>query len=194
MAAFLVSPYVPKNAVFQEPQHGPTNTSQFELSSVPATAKGLFGLPAYLTRRDAWAGSFAELLSLDAPRTDCPMTLPAPPRGTAVLDSPTLLHTQTPSSPAAEEEQAGEEQAAERGRAAGGRRMTGGGAGPSNRDHPPPPPALQCKQHGPVHAARPDDGECSRHAPTRRQRKLMELFSTLSTVRPLSGANKGSER
>lgn len=29
--------------------------------------------------RDAWAGSFVELLTLDSPRTDCPMHLPTSP-------------------------------------------------------------------------------------------------------------------
>ena len=43
-----------------------------------ATAKKLFGLPGFLTKRDAWAGSFEELL-LDSPRTDAPLRLPTPP-------------------------------------------------------------------------------------------------------------------
>ena len=43
-----------------------------------ATAKNLFGLPGFLTKRDAWAGSFEELL-LDSPRTDAPLQLPTPP-------------------------------------------------------------------------------------------------------------------
>ena len=73
----------------QEPT-GPTNTSQFEHSSISATITNLFHLsrdkdtalgpvPGFLTQRDAWAGSFHELLTLDAPRTDCPMHLPTPP-------------------------------------------------------------------------------------------------------------------
>jgi hypothetical protein len=72
----------PKNSLFQEPA-APTPTSQFEHSSIPATIKHLFGLPNFLTKRDAWAGSFHELLTLDAPRTDTPMHLPAapPPHG-----------------------------------------------------------------------------------------------------------------
>ena len=77
----LISPWVPKGAVFQEPRKGPTNSSQFELTSVPATVKNLFNLSSFLTKRDAWAGSFDELL-LDEPRgdDDCPMHLPdAPP-------------------------------------------------------------------------------------------------------------------
>ena len=78
-SAMLISPWLPKNSLFQEPR-GPTPTSQFEHSSIPATVKALFGLPAFLTKRDAWAGSFDELLTLDTPRTDTPLHLPdAPP-------------------------------------------------------------------------------------------------------------------
>lgn len=73
----------------QEPL-GPTKTSQFEHSSISATITNLFNLsrdkdtalgpvPGFLTQRDAWAGSFHELLTLDSPRKDCPMHLPTPP-------------------------------------------------------------------------------------------------------------------
>ena len=75
--SMLLSPWVPKGAVFQEPK-GPTATSQFDETSILATAKNLFGLTSFLTKRDAWAGSFDELL-LDEPRTDCPMHFPAAP-------------------------------------------------------------------------------------------------------------------
>eukprot|EP01052_Picozoa_sp_SAG31_P030363 SAG31_NODE_3109_length_4665_cov_2.150022_1_plen_245_part_10 len=78
--AMLISPWVAKGAVFQQPR-GPTSTSEFEHSSIPATMKQLFNLSTFLTRRDAWAGSIDELL-LEAPRADddCPMHLPdAPP-------------------------------------------------------------------------------------------------------------------
>ena len=60
--SMLISPWVGKGAVFQEPQHGPFNTSQFELTSLPATVKNLFNLSFFLTNRDAWAGNFEELL------------------------------------------------------------------------------------------------------------------------------------
>lgn len=76
--AMLMSPWVPKGAVFQEPKKGPSKTSQFDETSILATAKTLFNLSAYLTKRDAWAGSFEELL-LDTPREDCPMHLPDAP-------------------------------------------------------------------------------------------------------------------
>ena len=42
--SMLISPWVGKGVVFQEPRHGPFNTSQFELTSVPATVKNLFNL------------------------------------------------------------------------------------------------------------------------------------------------------
>ena len=77
-SAMLISPLVPKGAVFQEPQQGPFATSQFDLTSILATTKNLFNLSSFLTKRDAWAGSFTELL-LDEPRTDAPLHLPTPP-------------------------------------------------------------------------------------------------------------------
>lgn len=55
---------------------GPTSTSQFEHSSIPATVKKLFNLKSnFLTKRDAWAGTFDHYLKLrDHPRDDCPGT------------------------------------------------------------------------------------------------------------------------
>eukprot|EP00039_Didymoeca_costata_P024611 m.10831 g.10831 ORF g.10831 m.10831 type:complete len:584 (+) comp4336_c0_seq1:131-1882(+) len=76
--AMMMSPLVPKGAVFQRPT-GPFNNSEFEETSVPATLKNLFNLTGFLTQRDKWAGSFEELL-LTTPRSDTPMHLPeAPP-------------------------------------------------------------------------------------------------------------------
>jgi len=88
-SAMLISPWVRKGAVFQEPQRGPSPTSQFELSSVPATVKALFNLTSFLTKRDAWAGSFDELL-LDTPRdeADMPLHLPTPPDPASPWDPP----------------------------------------------------------------------------------------------------------
>lgn len=52
---------------------GPYPDSQFEHSSIPATVKKLFNLNSnYLTKRDAWAGTFESYFNLKAPRTDCP--------------------------------------------------------------------------------------------------------------------------
>lgn len=49
-AALLMGGKVP-NAVFQEPKDGPTNTSQFDLTSVSATLDKLFNLSTPLTVR-----------------------------------------------------------------------------------------------------------------------------------------------
>ena len=78
--SLVISPWVAAT-VAQEPQQGPFNTSQFELTSIVATAKNLFNLSGFLTKRDMWSGSLDELL-LDEIRTDTPMHLPdAPPAG-----------------------------------------------------------------------------------------------------------------
>uniref|UniRef100_A0A7N0TGC8 Non-specific phospholipase C1 n=1 Tax=Kalanchoe fedtschenkoi TaxID=63787 RepID=A0A7N0TGC8_KALFE len=73
----LISPWIEKGTVIHKPA-GPTATSQFEHSSIPATVKRLFNLKSnFLTKRDAWAGTFESYLHLrDTPRTDCPVTLP----------------------------------------------------------------------------------------------------------------------
>lgn len=58
--------------------HGPTGpypTSEFEHSSIPATVKKIFNLGEFLTKRDAWAGTFEVVLNRSSPRTDCPGTL-----------------------------------------------------------------------------------------------------------------------
>ncbi|KAL5984429.1 NPC intracellular cholesterol transporter 1 [Asimina triloba] len=54
--------------------NGPTPYSQFEHSSIPATVKKLFNLKSnFLTKRDAWAGTFEHSFFLrDSPRGDCP--------------------------------------------------------------------------------------------------------------------------
>lgn len=44
----LISPWIPKGTVIQEPK-GPYNTSQFELTSVSATVKTLFNLSGAVT-------------------------------------------------------------------------------------------------------------------------------------------------
>ncbi|KAH7837996.1 hypothetical protein Vadar_020700 [Vaccinium darrowii] len=73
----LISPWVDKGTVIHEPS-GPTPDSQFEHSSVPATVKKLFNLKSnFLTKRDAWAGTFEKYFKLrTTPRDDCPETLP----------------------------------------------------------------------------------------------------------------------
>ncbi|EOY33738.1 hypothetical protein QUC31_018779 [Theobroma cacao] len=73
----LVSPWIDKATVIHEPP-GPTPHSQFEHSSIPATVKKLFNLNSnFLTKRDAWAGTFENYFNLrKTPRNDCPETLP----------------------------------------------------------------------------------------------------------------------
>lgn len=51
-----------------------------------STAKNLFNLSTFLTKRDAWAGSLGELLTLDEPRTDAPMHLPDAPIAPKCID------------------------------------------------------------------------------------------------------------
>ncbi|KAG6382624.1 hypothetical protein SASPL_157690 [Salvia splendens] len=54
----LISPRIDKGSVIHEPS-GPTLTSQYEHSSIPTTVKKLFNLNSnFLTKRDAWAGTF----------------------------------------------------------------------------------------------------------------------------------------
>lgn len=73
----LISPWIDKGTVIRKPD-GPTPTSEFEHSSIPATVKKLFNLKSnFLTKRDAWAGTFEKYFYLrDTPREDCPEKLP----------------------------------------------------------------------------------------------------------------------
>ncbi|RLN42922.1 non-specific phospholipase C4-like [Panicum miliaceum] len=75
--ALFVSPWIEPGTVVHRPS-GPYPTSEFEHSSIPATVKKIFNLDGFLTKRDAWAGTFDSVLTRDTPRTDCPVTLPAP--------------------------------------------------------------------------------------------------------------------
>ncbi|CAD6335133.1 unnamed protein product [Miscanthus lutarioriparius] len=75
--ALLVSPWIEPGTVLHRPS-APYTTSEFEHSSIPATVKKLFNLRSFLTKRDAWAGTFDCVLTRDTPRTDCPLTLPEP--------------------------------------------------------------------------------------------------------------------
>ncbi|KAG8371493.1 hypothetical protein BUALT_Bualt13G0093400 [Buddleja alternifolia] len=73
----LISPWIDRGTVIHEPS-GPTPSSQYEHSSIPATVKKLFNLESnFLTKRDAWAGTFEKYLYMrDTPRDDCPEKLP----------------------------------------------------------------------------------------------------------------------
>ena len=61
----IVSPWIPRETI--------VNNADFDHSSVPATIKKVFGLPAFLTRRDAAANTFEGVASLGSPRTDAPL-------------------------------------------------------------------------------------------------------------------------
>ncbi|KAG0503129.1 hypothetical protein HPP92_003201 [Vanilla planifolia] len=76
----MVSPWIEKGTVVHGPNGSPTPTSEYEHSSIPATVKKIFNLPSpYLTKRDAWAGTFDAILQTRTePRTNCPMQLPIP--------------------------------------------------------------------------------------------------------------------
>ncbi|KAK1286170.1 hypothetical protein QJS10_CPB20g01259 [Acorus calamus] len=76
---FFISPWIERGTVVHEPS-GPYPTSQYEHSSIPATVKKIFNLKDFLTKRDAWAGTFETVLTRTTPRTDCPATLPEPPK------------------------------------------------------------------------------------------------------------------
>ncbi|KAL8062231.1 hypothetical protein ABFX02_02G133900 [Erythranthe guttata] len=75
--AIMISPWIEKGTVLHGPS-GPYPTSEFEHSSIAATVKKIFNLKEFLTKRDAWAGSFETVISRNSPRTDCPETLPEP--------------------------------------------------------------------------------------------------------------------
>ncbi|XAR62387.1 hypothetical protein NMG60_11017122 [Bertholletia excelsa] len=75
----VVSPWIDKGTVVHGPNGKPFPTSEYEHSSIPATVKNIFNLPSFLTKRDAWAGTFEGLLQTrNEPRTDCPEQLPTP--------------------------------------------------------------------------------------------------------------------
>ncbi|KMS99828.1 hypothetical protein BVRB_1g016800 [Beta vulgaris subsp. vulgaris] len=74
---FMISPWIEPGTVLHEPT-GPYSTSQYEHSSIPATVKKIFNLKDFLTKRDAWAGTFEGVANRKSPRTDCPVTLPEP--------------------------------------------------------------------------------------------------------------------
>jgi len=84
----MISPWIQRGLVVHEPPPAqqPTPTSQFEHSSIPAMVKKLFGLPDFLTKRDAWAGTFEHIwMQLDQPRQDCPTTIQDLPAASAAL-------------------------------------------------------------------------------------------------------------
>ncbi|KAM7272778.1 hypothetical protein ACFE04_027441 [Oxalis oulophora] len=88
----MISPWIEKGTVVHGANGSPTATSEYEHSSIPATVKNIFNLPSFLTKRDAWAGTFEGVFQTRTePRTDCPVQLPTPVairQGEAKEDAP----------------------------------------------------------------------------------------------------------
>ncbi len=82
--AILISPWIPRDI----------DHTVYDHTSILATVKKRFGLPDFLTRRDAAAATFEDRLSLTAPRTDAPMTLPRA-AGAFALEAPTIWPEKT---------------------------------------------------------------------------------------------------
>lgn len=80
--AVVISPLIPQNVI---------DHRLYDHSSIPATVEALFGL-APLTKRDAQANNLTSIVSLAAPRTDCPLNLPNPaasgPAAAAAMAAP----------------------------------------------------------------------------------------------------------
>jgi phospholipase C len=74
-----ISPWINKGTLVHDPT-GPTADSKYDHTSTLATIKKLWNMPNFLTKRDAWAGTFEGILQQrTTPRTDCPTKLPNPP-------------------------------------------------------------------------------------------------------------------
>ncbi|KAG0498900.1 hypothetical protein HPP92_003591 [Vanilla planifolia] len=77
----MVSPWIEKGTVVHGPNGSPTPTSEYEHSLNTSYGEENFNLPSpYLTKRDAWAGTFDAHIAKPEPepRTNCPMQLPIP--------------------------------------------------------------------------------------------------------------------
>jgi phospholipase C len=85
--AIIVSPFI---------ERGTVDLTIYEHASVPAIVKKIFGLPAFLTKRDAAANTFESVLSRETPRTDAPRKLPVPRGPGRVSEQRALLHTPVP--------------------------------------------------------------------------------------------------
>lgn len=81
--AVVVSPYINAGTVIHSPEEKP----EYCHSSIPATLRALFAPnEPFLTKRDAWAATFDELLTRDTPRSDCPQTMPQAPLHRELFD------------------------------------------------------------------------------------------------------------
>lgn len=76
----MVSPWIAKNTVVNAPSpaQAPTSTSQWDATSIISSANKIFGITGEsMTKRDAWAATFVDLVDGSSPmRSDCPLTLP----------------------------------------------------------------------------------------------------------------------
>jgi phospholipase C len=77
--AILASPYA---------QRGPIDCTVHDHTSILVTVKNRFGLPTFLTQRDAAAANFEVSLSLPAPRSDAPAMLQRGARALAAGNEP----------------------------------------------------------------------------------------------------------
>jgi len=73
--AILISPYI---------QRGTIVDTVFDHTSIPAMVKLTFGLPAFLTKRDAAANTFEHVFNLATPRNDTPASVALLVNATAV--------------------------------------------------------------------------------------------------------------
>jgi len=75
----MVSPWIAKGTVVSVPEgpRAPTATSQYDSTSIISSANKLFGIKDSMTKRDAWAGTFHDIVSgTSGLRTNCPDSLP----------------------------------------------------------------------------------------------------------------------
>ena len=109
----LISPWIKRGTVISAPpaEAKPYDNSEFELTSIIASARKLLGLDVKpLTRRDEWSATFDYALNeLTEPRTDCPLHLPdaipsiLPDAGAALTDLQldiALMHSRLTGEPA----------------------------------------------------------------------------------------------
>jgi len=68
----VVSPWIKKGTLVNKPSEAqkPSEHSEFELCSIPATIIKMFGLKGRLTKRTDFAATFDDIIS-DELRTDC---------------------------------------------------------------------------------------------------------------------------
>jgi len=91
----LISPWIEKGTVVGAPPdpQKPAHNSEYDLTSIIATARNLLGMEKLgpLTKRDAWSATFEHVLGRKDPRTDCPLhTVEAPPRTQPTYKEATL--------------------------------------------------------------------------------------------------------